>query len=222
MVEKESLIYLFLGEDQSAKDIKLKYIKELYVPVGTEYFNLDMLYGKDLDLLSLQEKILALPLKSKKRLIVIKEAEALSEDVKEYLLNYALKPFQSVVIVLDISGNKIKDGFVNNMLRYAQACRFQAAQRLDTFVLSNHIAMKKTDAALRVLNQLLKNGEKPERIMGGLRYSWERNTSYSKETGPKLKALLNCELDIKTGRLKADFALERLVIALCGLPNAFC
>jgi DNA polymerase III delta subunit len=82
--------------------------------------------------------------------------------------------------------------------------------------------MRQAAPALSVLAQLLKDGEKPERIMGGLRYSWEKYSATPKGTSIKLKALLNCELDIKTGRLKADFALERLVIALCNLADTFC
>jgi DNA polymerase III delta subunit len=70
-----------------------------------------------------------------------------------------------------------------------------------------------------VLNQLLKKGERPERILGGLRYSWENSIATPLETRRRLKALLNCDIDIKTGRLKADFALERLVVSLCSLAK---
>lgn len=35
--------------------------------------------------------------------------------------------------------------------------------------------------ALRILGQLLKNGEKPERIMGGLRYVWEKDLTHPQE-----------------------------------------
>ncbi len=63
--------------------------------------------------------------------------------------------------------------------------------------------------------RLLENGERPERILGGLRYAVEKTTYHPLESKKRLKFLLNCDTDIKTGRLKAEFALERLVVALC-------
>jgi len=66
------------------------------------------------------------------------------------------------------------------------------------------------------LAQLLKNGERPEMIMGGLRYAWEKSPLSPVDLKLKLKALLDCDIDIKTGRLQPDFALENLIIRLCG------
>jgi len=70
-----------------------------------------------------------------------------------------------------------------------------------------------------VLNQLLRNGEKPERILGGLRYSWENSMADVFQIRKKLRLLLSCDIDIKTGRLRSDFALERLVVNLCCLTK---
>jgi DNA polymerase III delta subunit len=78
------------------------------------------------------------------------------------------------------------------------------------------IESKRPDYALRTLSQLLKNGEKPERILGGLRYSFQRGPHTPLEIRKAIKLLLNCDITIKTGRLKPEFALERLVVKLCG------
>lgn len=79
--------------------------------------------------------------------------------------------------------------------------------------------MNKPDYALRILNELLRNGERPERILGGLRYAWEREFTPGVEAKRRLKLLLNCDINIKTGKLKPNFALEKLVISLCSLPG---
>ena len=71
------------------------------------------------------------------------------------------------------------------------------------------------------LSKLLEEGERPERILGGLRYAWERDAASPLETRRRLKALLTCDIEIKTGKIKPVFALERLVIKLCGLRNSF-
>lgn len=214
-------VYLFIGEDSLSKDIKLERIKQEFLPPVEKNFNLDVLYAKELDLLTLQEKILTLPLKSKKRIIVIKDAQRLGDNIKKFILDYVKHAPPSVILVLDISQKNYKDEFISHLCRYAQVCRFRESVQLDTFALAYPIETKRTDFALRLLSGLLKDGEKPERILGGLRYIWERDSISGIETRKRLKALLDCDIDIKTGRLRPDFALEKLVVRLCGDPKSF-
>lgn len=207
-------LYLLIGQDSFSKDIKLKSIKQEFLAKDIEDFNLDILYARDLSLMGLQEKLLCLPFKAKKRIIVIKDAQALKNEAKEFLVKYIKKPLnQSMLLVLDINRHDPKDEFITHISRYGKIFRFQEPRPPDTFMLGRQIDLKRTDYALRMLHQLLQNGEKPERILGGLRHSWQRNAF-------RLKFLLNCDIDIKTGRLKPDFALERLVVSLCG-PDKF-
>ncbi len=222
MVEKESPVYLFIGQDNLSKDIQLKRLKEEYLAKDTEYFNFDILYAKELNLITLQERLLCLPLKSKKRVILIKDSQNLREDIEEFLLKYVKKPYPKIALILDINKYVANDGFIRQLLRYSQVFRFKEPPHLDAFTLSRSIDLRKTSYSLGVLNQLLRNGEKPERILGGLRYAWENRVTNRLETKKRLKLLLNCDIDIKTGRLKPDFALERAVINLCCLAKPSC
>ncbi len=215
------MIYLFLGQDNPSKDIKLKQIKKEFLNPGVEEFNLDILYGRELSLRVLQERLLCLPVKIKKRLIVIKGAEVLKDDIKEFLLKYVKKPSSKIILVLDTNKYERKDEFINSVSKFCQIYRFKETVEANTFSLSQQIDLKRADYALRVLNQLLKNGEKPERILGGLRYAWERDIHQPIERRKRLRLLLNCDSDIKTGRLKAHYALERLVVSLCCLNKPF-
>lgn len=217
MVEKESSVYLFIGQDSFSKDIQLKKIKEQFLGRELEYFNFDILYAKELNLLDFQERLLSLPLKAKKRIVIIKDAQSLKENIKEFLLNYVKNPPPKILLILDINRHNPKDEFIRQITRYCKVVRFREPLHLDTFTLSRYISPRSADYALRLLHQLLRNGEKPERILGGLRYVWEKDTLNPLERRKRLKILLNCDLDIKTGRLKPDFALEKLVIKLCGL-----
>lgn len=217
MVEKESSVYLFIGQDSFSKDIQIKKIKEQFLSKELEYFNLDILYTKELNLIDLQERLLSLPVKAKKRILIIKDAQSLKEDIKEFLLNYVKNPPSKILLILDINRHNPKDEFIRHITRYCKTFRFREPLYFDTFTLSRYISPRSADSALRILHQLLKNGEKPERILGGLRYVWEKDTINPLERRKRLKTLLNCDLDIKTGRLKPDFALEKLVIKLCGL-----
>lgn len=215
MVKKESFVYLFIGQDSFSKDVKLKRIKEEFLAKEIEDFNLDILYARELNLKGLQERLLCLPLKAKKRIVVVKDAQEVKEDIKEFILKYVKTPQPNILLILDIDRQKPNDEFIKRITRYVQIFRFRESVHLDTFTLSRQVNLKKVDYALRVLNQLLRDGERPERILGGLRYAWERDILEPFEIRKRLKLLLNCDIDIKTGRLKPHLALERLVVKLC-------
>jgi len=215
------MVYLFVGEDSPSKDIKLKALRLEFLDKNTEQFNLDICYGKELTLKDLQEKLIYLPVKSSRRLLVVKDAQDLKEDLKDFILEYAKKPNNQVVLVLDVNPQGKPREFLQSIYRYAKTYHFKETKQPDAFTLSRTIELKKPDYALRLLNQLLKNGERPERILGGLRYAWEKESGSSVLMKRKLKLLLNCDIDIKTGRLNPLFALEKLVISLCSLGKPF-
>lgn len=213
------MVYLFVGEDSIAKNNKLAEIKKEFFPSSLEDFNLDILYSRELNLKKLQERLLAFPVYAEKRLIVIKQAENLKEDIRQFIADYVKKPAAEIILILDMEHNDPRDEFFNAIIKYVRLCRFKETVSLNTFDLSREITFKRPANALRVLNTLLKNGEKPERILGGLRYVYEKAAFQPLEMKKKFGLLIDCDRAIKTGRLKSDFALERLVLSLCSLKN---
>ncbi len=228
MVEKEIFVYLFIGQDTisaeglSSKHAILEQIKNNFLAKTIEDFNLDILYSKELSLKDLQERFLCLPLNSKIRIIIIKEAQDLEDDIKEFILSYVKKPQRQIVLVLDMESQNRKDAFVERVSNFALVHHFSEPARPDAFTLGRSIDNRSTEQALRILNQLFQDGEKPERILGGLRFAFEKGAVIPLETKRKLRLLLNCDIDIKTGRLKPIFALEKLIVNLCGLGKPFC
>jgi DNA polymerase III delta subunit len=210
------MVYLLIGQDIAAKEAQLKKIIQEFLPPQLQDFNLDKLYAKEIILKDIQERFLSIPVKSAKRIIVIKDAHLLDQESRDFLLAFSKKPFKHLVLVLDFAQFNYKDEFVKAISAHASILRFKEAVNPDTFDLNRQIELKKTDSALRLLNQLLKNGEVPERILGGLRYAWEKQNNQSLSSRRKLKLLLGADLEIKTGRLKPAFALEKLVVSLCG------
>lgn len=209
------MIYLFIGEDNFSKDTRLKRLKEEYLTRQNEQFNLDILYAQDLNLKDLQEQLLRLPFKAKKRLIIIKDSQRLKEEIKKFLLAYAGRPYPHAILVLDIQRYIFKDSFTKQMSAVARVIRFREAAKLDAFALSRALEGRKAHYCLDILRQILEKGEKPEQIMGGLRYVWDQDVRRPKEAGKRLRLLLDCDIAIKTGRLKPQMALERLVTQLC-------
>ena len=72
-------VYLFLGQDAPAKNLTLARLKSQHLAKDLEQFNFDTLYAGDRGLTpqALQEKLLCLPLKCAKRIVVIKDAHNL-------------------------------------------------------------------------------------------------------------------------------------------------
>jgi DNA polymerase III delta subunit len=219
MVERKNPVYLFIGQDSLAKEVKIKKIKEGLLTRQTQDFNQDVLYAKELSLINFQERLLYLPLRAQKRIIVIKGAQHLKQETKDFILKYVEKPQSQVILVLDADSYDPQDEFIKYMHKCAQVFHFKEPLPLDAFALGRQINLRKTDYAVRILRQLLQNGEKPERILGGLRYSCEKDIVNPLERRRRLKFLLDCDIDIKTGMLKADFALEKLVVKLCCLSE---
>jgi DNA polymerase III delta subunit len=209
------MVYLFTGQDSLSKDIKLRQLKLEYLPKEIEQFNLDNLYAEDLSLKKFQEKLSCLPLKAKKRIVVVRNAERLKEEIRVFLSEYAKKPYAQVVLVLDFNAYNPRDEFMRDLSRRCRTLHFKEEPRIDTFTLSRQIELGRPDEALRLLRKLLDKAEKPERILGGLRYAWEGDISNLLEARKRLKLLLECDIDIKTGRLKPEIALEKLTVSLC-------
>ena len=209
------MVYLLVGQEPQAKESQLNKIKQESLPKELQDFNAETLYGQDAQLKKIQERFLAFPLKSPQRVIVIKDADSLDAASRNFLLKYAQSPYKNLVLVLDFEHYDYRDDFIKGISRYAKVIRFKENIEPDAFALSRQIELKKTDYSLRLLNQLLKNGEAPERILGGLRYALERQGLEHRQVKKMLKLLLSCDIEIKTGRLKPAFALEKLVVSLC-------
>ncbi|MDD2654751.1 MAG: hypothetical protein PHI86_06580 [Candidatus Omnitrophica bacterium] len=215
------MIYLFLGQDSLSKDSAFKKIRKELLPKETEHFNLDIFHARDVSLKEFQERVSALPVQNKKRLIIIKGAQHLKKEIKEFILKNAKKEiFDKLVLVLDVDQRFDKDDPLNRILRYAEVFRFKETIPPNTFTLIREIDNGNAQRSLQLLHQiLLEEAERPERIIGGLRYAWERAQENPLKTKKRLKFLLNCDIDIKTGKLKPLFALEKLILKLCALRN---
>ncbi|MFA4984843.1 MAG: hypothetical protein WC559_06055 [Candidatus Omnitrophota bacterium] len=229
MVRRENLVHLFIGHDiigpdgSSRKSDALQRLKKEFLCKTTLDFNTDTLYAKETGLKDLQEVFLRIPAGSPKRMLAIKDAQLLKEDVRAYLLRYIAKPHPSLVLVLDFiprdPNDKEEAKFIFALARHARVQRFRESRPVNTFELSRLIEAKRAPQALYVLKQLFESGQRPERILGGLRVSWQKDLYSRMELKKRLRLLLACDVDIKTGRIEPSFALERLVVYLCSLDK---
>ena len=221
MVSAQCNAYLFIGQDivdengASKKEIALNNLKNRFLPPALKDFNLDILHAKGLNLKELQEKLLLLPLGSKSRMLVIRGCQDLLEETRAFILGYLKNPDPRLILVFDTDEYEPKDKFIEHLKRYARALHFRQEVSFDAFDLARSIIAARPKEALKTLYWLLEKRERPELILGGLRYALEKNVHDRLQLGRVIKFLLNCDIEIKTGRIKAGFALEKLVVALC-------
>ncbi|MCX7927184.1 MAG: hypothetical protein N2606_03510 [Candidatus Omnitrophica bacterium] len=221
MVTGHKNAYLFLGEDSikdglSVKSTKLEKIKEK-LSQKTRLLNIDTVYlqDKDFDLRGLQEKLLSIPLPGMKRLIIIHGLEHAKLPTRKFLLSYLANPTPDTILVLDADFFDPNDEFIKQLFLFCEIHRFNLQIPETAFTLSYMIKRRQTKAALELLNRLIVEGEKPERIIGALRVGLNRRITSSLRLTQMLRLLLQTDLEIKTGRLKAAYALEKMIISLC-------
>ena len=220
MVKKDS-IYLVTGQDAPAKDKVLNEIKAKFLAANIEQFNLDTLSAKDTTLEVLQEKLLYHAASAGRRVVVIKQASSLRKDCKEYLQKYAQAPDPAAILVLEMESFDRKDNFSQSIAGCATVRQFRQEAYTSAFALIDEIRAGKTEASLKILHQLLKKGQKPEMILGGLRSGLSRGQVDITLMRRLNRLLLECDLAIKTSSLKPSFALERLVVSLSGFKQTF-
>ena len=210
------MVYLFIGEDDYSKDIHLEKLKRQLFSKELEPFNYDVFYAEELKLPQFQEALKRLPQKAKKRIIIIRQADSLKQELKDYIITYLKRPFSSNLIILDFREFDQRDDFIKNILKYAKVFRFRSKEILDTFKLSKEIDHRRIKNAFKILHTLLLEGTEPEMILGGLRYCLQNSNLSYEEKKRRLSLLLEADLDIKTGRLKSPvLALEKLIFSLC-------
>jgi DNA polymerase III delta subunit len=207
------MVYLLIGQDSISKDTALAKLKQDTLP-ASPHFNLDTLYGKDTSLKRLQELLLFFPF-SGSRMVIIRNAHELKDETKDFLLEFVKTPHERLVLALDVERNNVKDSFLEGLKKHCRVSYFKEERQWTVFDLARAIEARDCREGLSILHRLLSGGEKPERLLGGLRVSWQKKISNPRELQRRLGLLLECDVDIKTGRLKPALVLERLVLGLC-------
>ena len=210
------MIYLFIGEDELAKQEKIQSFKKQLFPQAVEPFNYDVFSAKELTLFLFKEALHRIPLSAKSRLLVIKDMLKLKTDIQEYCLSHAKALPDTITIIFDAGRMPREENkFLNEMLKIAKVVNFKAAESSNAFGLARVIERKQPEHALTILADLFSAGEKAERILGALRYQLVKHSVTLEDKKKKINLLLETDMSLKTGKLKPEFALEVLVVKLC-------
>ncbi|MCK5259737.1 MAG: hypothetical protein KAJ70_01625 [Candidatus Omnitrophica bacterium] len=212
------MIYLLLGEGSSAKDRRINEIKaDCLSSDDARKLDYELLHGIKLDPAALRKSLSALPAVAEKRLILIRSIEKLSEHNKEIISDFIQEGCQHAVLVLDSDATALKGGFARDVMSAAEVIRFgRRGKKSDLWDVTGAIEARDSREALKILNTLLKDGDSPLRIMGGLVWFWGSVRNRISADGFKkgLLVLQEADLNIKRSRLKPEYAVEIAVTKL--------
>ncbi len=155
--------YLFLGEERFLKDEAIQKLKSRILTKDSFDLNYGVFYPKekDFDVKEFLDCLNTAPFISKKRLVVLRDADSLSSQQKEVVINYLKNPGESSVLVVESPATSIKNAFLLDVSRMARPVYFR---RLTDSRLENWISEragtcgKKIDPdALKTLKDNLPN-----------------------------------------------------------------
>lgn len=213
----EPRVYLFLGQDEEAKQKRIAALTKKILPPEIRDLNTTLLYADDkhLTLADISEVLACLPMAgAKKRLCVIKMAQKLSRSVGTGLLE-ALRRRSDTILVLDIPEVKGTEGLVEEFKKAgAQVVRFKDEEEVSAFDLGRAIVARRPESALKILSVLLRSRDKAEKIVGAVFWQWQRTfmeRRFSQETYERgLKLILDADKRLKTS--SSAFARETLIL----------
>jgi DNA polymerase III subunit delta len=105
--------YYFYGDDEYLKDEMLRQVIEAAVDPATRDFNLDVRRGGEIDGESLLSLLSTPPMMADRRVVVVKDVQALKKDARAALERYLAAPSPDVVAVLVAPAGAKPDGILS-------------------------------------------------------------------------------------------------------------
>jgi DNA polymerase III delta subunit len=214
------MTYLFLGEDGEQKESTISEIKEkILADKDARNFDYEVLYATNLDPSTLKKTLITLPAVAKKRLILIHACEKLNPHNQELILEFVSSHQEYADLLLESSTLNSNDSFVKKLKPFVNMISSAGQEKSNVFDMTRAMTMRRQPEALKILSSLLEEGAHPLQIMGGMVWFWgkcKQRVSRDKfEEG--LRVLSQADLNIKRSRLSPDYAIELVVVKLCGI-----
>ncbi len=212
------MIYLFLGEDTSAKDVQIAAIRsKLFQDPQALLFDFENYDAKDLDTDTLQQLLLTLPVLAPKRLILLRQIHKLKSADIQTLLHFCQKPSDHCDVILE-TPQKTLTGELGKCEAHCRTVQTSKPQR-SVFDMTKLIAQRRGAEALKMLHEFYEEGTYPLQIMGALVWFWgKEGKALDKQKFKRgLQALQEADLNIKRSKLNPQYAVEKVVVELVEL-----
>lgn len=114
--------YLFLGEEDFLKEEAIEKLKKTCLDSRTIDLNYGVFSakGNDFEIKEVFDALNTLPFLSKRRLVILKNADSLSAQEKDAVLSYLRDPRKSSIFVIESASPVIKGGFLLEASKLAQ------------------------------------------------------------------------------------------------------
>jgi DNA polymerase-3 subunit delta len=101
-------LYFLHGPEEFMKREFLRELTHAVLPEGDRTFNLDILYGDEFDAQSFDERLQAFPLFSARRLVVLRNFDALSTSLRERVIERVASLPDGLVLVIESGQEKLE------------------------------------------------------------------------------------------------------------------
>ena len=216
------MTYLIIGADAQYREAKIAELKQQHIPTRDSIsFDYETLYAHRLDPDTLRKALLALPIFSPTRFVLLRECHKLTEHNQRVIVEFLSGDPGHVVLVMESESLKGSDAFVRAIKGFVQIVQGQTPRTVNVFDVTRCMSRNQLAQALKILHGLLAEGAHPLQLLGGLVWFWSecRQTLSAEKFQAGLCALQETDLNIKRSRLKPDYSLEVLVTKLSGLMN---
>lgn len=214
------MIYAIIGPDWNVKTDRIHKLRDkILADPQSRHFDYDAVDGQKTDAVALKQRLIALPAMAKQRVVLVREAHKLDEKNLKIIEDFASQDHSHAVLILDFDkAGKTQLAWIKS-LAGANVLNLQPEEKeINVFDVTRCIPRQPAEA-LKLLNQLYDSGNHPLKIMPGLVWFWGKmRAKISSEQYKKgLLCLQEADLNIKRSRLKAEYALEVLILKLCSL-----
>ena len=209
--------YLLSGDDSLEKDQKIEQIKSDMLQTNeAKEFDFEVLYSHKLNAEVLKKSLIAVPAVAPQRVVVIYAIQKLSPHNKDIIIDFLEKKEQHVTLILSDDTVDAKNSFIKKITPFVKMLRFSKGKKKNVFDLTNVMSKRNGTQALKILHELMDDGNHPLQLMGGLIWYWgkEKSKLTSERFQKGLQRLQEADLNIKRSRLKPSEAMEVLVIRL--------
>ncbi|MDD3374303.1 MAG: hypothetical protein PHY73_01085 [Candidatus Omnitrophica bacterium] len=211
------MIYLLVGQSPS-KENKISEIKtSVLTSKESLSFDYEILHGHKLNDEILKKSLISLPSVSKKRVVLLRQAHELNARAKKIILSCQKDCDKTVDLILDADEWSTKDSFLRTLGKAITVVNFEQKKKADVFEMTRAIISNRKIDALKLLTQLIEEGNHPLKIMAPIVWSWKNSRNrISKERFRRgLMMIQDADFCIKRSRLSSEYALEVLVVKLC-------
>lgn len=135
MVTPKSPVFLFAGNDSYLREKALEELGSSVLDSSSKQLDYNVFYAGDSDIREVLDCAGTIPLASKKKVIVIKEADRFNKESKARLAAYIRNPVSSTYLVLQSEDESFLDSF-DDLARYVNIRRFDhpAGEGIDAWI----------------------------------------------------------------------------------------